>query len=121
MKKSNRTVRKMRSAWTGFAAACLAAGFLTFRTSGKPGGAMRQTPRSLFWMLVCSVTVAAAIHVLALLISAVDVSVLYTFDNAGVFCLSVIASCVFFRERLTKGNLIGCILMCAALVCVSLF
>lgn len=25
MKKSNRTVRKMRSAWTGFAAACLAA------------------------------------------------------------------------------------------------
>ena len=26
MKKSNRTVRKMRSAWTGFAAACLAAG-----------------------------------------------------------------------------------------------
>lgn len=25
MKKSNKTVRKMRSAWTGFAAACLAA------------------------------------------------------------------------------------------------
>ena len=113
--------KEMMVALTYFAAACLAAGFLTFRTSGKPGGAMRQTPRSLFWMLVCSVTVAAAIHVLALLISAVDVSVLYTFDNAGVFCLSVIASCVFFRERLTKGNLIGCILMCAALVCVSLF
>lgn len=108
-------------ALTYFAAACLGAVFLAVRTRGRLGGAMRQTPRSLFWLLICSVTVAAAIHVLAFLLSAVDVSMLYTFDNAGVFCLSVLASCVFFRERLTKGNLVGCVLMCAALICVSLF
>lgn len=108
-------------ALTYLVAALLAAVFLTVRTRGHIAGAMRQTPRSLIYLLSCSVTVAAAIHLLAFLISTVDISMLYTFDNAGVFCLSVIASCVLFRERLTKWNLIGCVLMCAALVCVSLF
>lgn len=108
-------------ALTYLAAALLAVVFLTIRTRGHIAGAMRQTPRSAFYLLSCSVTVAGAIHLLAFLISAVDISMLYTFDNAGVFCLSMLASCVFFRERLTKWNVIGCILMCAALVCVSLF
>ena len=45
MKKSNRTVRKMRSAWTGFAAACLAA--VQRRPQGRGRPALRGPTRSM--------------------------------------------------------------------------
>ena len=103
------------------AAAIMAFTLLLVKKPRGIGNAFRQTPRSLFYLLVCSVTVALAIHVLAYLLSILDnVVLLYTFDNAGVFCLSVICSCIFFREKLTKTNVCGCVLMCASLVAVSL-
>ncbi len=82
--------------------------------------AMRQTKPSLFYLLTCSVVVALAINLMVYIIPLVDLAVLYTFDNAGTFLFSVIASCIFFRERLSKLNAAGCILMCAALIWVSI-
>ena len=81
----------------------------------------KQTKASLVYLLVCSVVVALAINVLTLLIHLMDdLPALYTFDNAGTLLLSVICSIVFFRERPSVTNLIGCGVMCGALVMISL-
>lgn len=81
----------------------------------------KQTKASLVYLLVCSVVVALAINVLTLLIHLMDdLTALYTFDNAGTLLLSVICSIVFFRERPSVTNLIGCGVMCGALVMISL-
>ena len=82
--------------------------------------ALKQTRRSLFYLLVCSVVVALAINLMVYIIPLVDLAVLYTFDNAGTFLCSVIASCVILRERLSRLNALGCALMCTALICVSI-
>ena len=50
----------------------------------------------------------------------VDTTILYTFDNSCVFLLSVLFSCFVFKEKLTRMNVIGCVTLCAALICISL-
>lgn len=82
--------------------------------------AFKQTKQSLAYLLVCSVVVGLAINVLVCIIPLVNITVLYTFDNAGVFLLSVLCSCVFFKEKLTKLNVAGCAVMCGALVAVAI-
>lgn len=94
---------------------------LALRERRETPVAFRQTGRSPFYLAVCSVVVALAVHVMVYIIPLIDVTVLYTFDNAGVFLCSVIASCIFFRERLKPLNVVGCILMCAALVGTAIF
>ncbi len=94
---------------------------LAFRERGETAAAFRQTGRSLFYLAVCSVVVALAVHVMVYIIPLIDVTVLYTFDNAGVFLCSVVASCIFFRERLKPLNIVGCVLMCAGLIGTAIF
>ncbi len=93
------------------------------RKSPKQGiAAFRQTKRSCFYLLSGAVIVALAINLLTLLVAqGKSLTVLYTFDNAGVFLISVVFSCIFFKEKLSLKNLIGCITMCIALVCVTVF
>lgn len=93
------------------------------RKNPKQGvAAFRQTNRSCFYLLSGAVVVALAINLLTLLVAqGRSLTVLYTFDNAGVFLISVVFSCIFFKEKLSLKNLIGCITMCIALVCVTLF
>ena len=83
--------------------------------------AFRQNRRSLVYLIACSLVVASAINLLVYILRLVDVTLLYTLDNAGVLLLSVLASAIFFKEKLSKLNIIGCITMCIALVCVSIF
>ena len=83
--------------------------------------AFRQNRRSLVYLIACSLVVASAINLLVYILRLVDVTLLYTLDNAGVLLLSVLASAIFFKEKLSKLNAIGCITMCIALVCVSIF
>ncbi|MBQ9802617.1 MAG: hypothetical protein IJW51_06060 [Clostridia bacterium] len=94
--------------------------FLLIRQRRSAVAALRQTRRSAFYLLTCSVVVALAINLMVYIIPLVDLAVLYTFDNAGTFLFSVLASCVFFREKLSRLNAAGCVLMCGALVAVSL-
>ena len=82
--------------------------------------AMKQTKKSLVFLIGASVVVACAINLFVYVLALVDTTILYTLDNALVFLLSVIFSCLFMGEKLSKMNLIGCITMCAALVCISL-
>ena len=81
----------------------------------------KQTKTSLIFLIACSLIVATAVNLLVYLIPLVNITVLYTFDNAGVMLLSVIFSCVFFKEKLSVTNIIGCAIMCAAFVCLSWF
>ena len=80
-----------------------------------------QSKRSLVFLIACSIVCALAINVMVYVLKLVEVTVLYTFDNAGVMLLSVIASRVFFKEKLTPINIIGCVTMCLALVGVAVF
>lgn len=81
----------------------------------------KQTKVSLIFLITCSLIVATAVNLLVYLIPLVNITVLYTFDNAGVMLLSVILSCVFFKEKLSAVNIIGCIIMAASFVCLSIF
>ena len=83
--------------------------------------AFRQSRLSLSFLLICSLITAFAINVLVYVLPLVDVTLLYTFQNAGVMLLSVLASCVFLKERLSPVNIVGGVLMCGSLVMVSIF
>lgn len=94
---------------------------LLIRQKRSAFSAMKQNRPSALYLLACSMTVASAIHLLVLLLDRIDLSILYTFDNSGVLILSVLCSRIFFKERLSAKNILGCITMCAALICMSLF
>lgn len=81
----------------------------------------KQTKVSLIFLITCSLIVATAVNLLVYLIPLVNITVLYTFDNAGVMLLSVLFSCIFFKEKLSIANIIGCVIMAAAFVCLSVF
>lgn len=82
--------------------------------------AFRQTRSSCAYLIACSVVSALAINILVLVLPLVNLTVLYTFDNSGVMLLSVFASWLFLKEKLSPLNLIGCLTMCAGLVAVTL-
>ena len=83
-------------------------------------GAMKQSKKSLVFLISASLVVAFAINLFVYVLALIDTTILYTFDNSLVFLLSVAFSCLFMGEKLSKMNVIGCITMCAALVCISL-
>lgn len=103
---------------TFFTATIISAVALLIRKKKDAVRAMKQTPRSLFYLLSCSLVVAGAIHLLTAMISRMDLALLYTFDNSGVLLLSVLCSWAFFKEKLSVKNVIGCIMMCVALTCM---
>lgn len=82
--------------------------------------AFRQTRASCVYLIACSLVSALAINLLVLVLPLVDLTVLYTFDNSGVMLLSVLASWIFLKEKLSLLNIIGCITMCAGLIAVTL-
>ena len=91
------------------------------RRRGRLPGDFRQTKKSLLFLILSSLVVAVAINLMVFILPLVDTTLLYTFDNAGVLLLSVLASCVWFREKLSAVNVVGCTLMCAGLILMSLF
>ena len=52
----------------------------------------RQTKQSLTFLLICALASTLAIHLLVYIIPLINITVLYTFDNAGVLLLSVACS-----------------------------
>ncbi len=79
----------------------------------------RQTKKSCLFLILSSLVVAVAINLMVFILPLVDTTLLYTFDNAGVLLLSVLASCFWFREKLSVCNIVGCTLMCVGLVMMS--
>lgn len=82
----------------------------------------KQTKKSLIYLLICSLITALAISVLAYLISTgFDLTLLYTLDNACVLLMSVLISVAIFKEKLSKINILGCIILCITLVVMTMF
>ena len=81
--------------------------------------AFKQTKLSLTFLLLAAAVSALAINALVIALEGVDETVVYTFDNAGVLLLSAIASAVFFKEKLSKMNIIGCIIAALGLACMT--
>ena len=77
--------------------------------------AFRQTKLSLTFLLLSAGVSALAINALVIALEGVNETVVYTFDNAGVLLLSAIASAVFFKEKLSKLNIAGCLLVSVGL------
>lgn len=80
---------------------------------------MKQTKVSAFYLLLCSAVVVAGLFLLTALIGMMDLAILYTFDSSGMLVLSVIASCIFLKEKISRLNVIGLVTMCLALICMS--
>ena len=81
--------------------------------------AFKQTKLSLIFLLLTALVSALAINALVIALEGANATLVYTFDNAGVLLLSAIASAVFFKEKLSKLNIIGCIIMAIGLICMS--
>lgn len=80
---------------------------------------MKQTKQSAVYLALCSVTVVAGLFLLTALIGMMNLAVLYTFDVSGMLVLSVIASCIFLKEKISWLNVVGCVSMSLALICMS--
>lgn len=81
--------------------------------------AFKQTKMSLIFLLFTAIVSALAINALVIALDGIDTTLVYTFDNAGVLLLSAIASAIFFKEKLSRTNVIGCIIMSLGLICMS--
>lgn len=81
----------------------------------------RQTPKSGLFLIISALSTAIATNLIVHAISLIDVSVLYTFDNAGVLLISTFSSCILFKEKLSTLNIIGCAIISICLVGVAIF
>ncbi len=113
--------KEMMVAITYFGAFVFSLSGLIIKEGRHIPSAFRQNKKSLAYLIASSLVVAVAVNLLVYILPLVNVTVLYTFENAGVLLLSVIASHLFFREALSVKNIVGCVLMCLALVGVALF
>ena len=80
----------------------------------------RMGRKPLAFLLLCCVSATAAAHLMLYLLTRVDAPVLYTIDNGGVLILSVLYSCVLFREKLSRAQLAGIALAAASILMLSL-
>ena len=94
---------------------------LAFRAKKEFFTHFRQTKSSCFYLVTASIVIAAALHLLTFMIDLIDLAILYTFDSSSVIVVSVLISWIFFKEKLSWKNIVGCVTMCAALISMSLF
>lgn len=88
---------------------------------GKPFFAcFKQNKRSALFLALTSIVFALAINLIVIIIPHFDTTILYTIDNSSVLIMSVLISWIFFKEKLTRLNVVGIAIMCAALVLMNL-
>ena len=73
----------------------------------------------LIFLLACCLCATLASHLLLYILTLVDTTVLYTIDNGGVLALSVLYSCVLFREKLNRYQIAGIALSLASIIMLS--
>lgn len=84
--------------------------------------AFRQTKKSFCFLMIYALSAALAINSLVIILALkINTGVLYTIENAGVMLLSVLLSVIFMKEKLSKKNVVGCILLAIGLVGTTAF
>ena len=82
--------------------------------------AFRLTKKSALYLILYVVVAAVALIMQITALSRVNSVLLFTICNAGVLVLSTVASCIVFREKMTRINVLGCVLITLALAAFSL-
>ena len=77
-------------------------------------------PQPLLFLLLCCVCATLAAHLMLYVLKLVNASVLYTIDNGGVLVLSVLYSCILFKEKLSLPQGIGIALSMVSIIALSL-
>lgn len=90
------------------------------KKKGKFFVSFRQNKWSAIWLIATSLVFALAINLIVIIIPLIPTTILYTLDNSSVLIMSVLISCIFFRERLSVKNIIGITLMVMALVSMNI-
>lgn len=104
-----------------YLAAAVISAVIGFAKGGKSfAGAFRQNKLSALFLAGTCAAFALAINVIVIIIPLIPTTILYTFDNSSVLILSVLISWLFFKEKLSRLNVVGIAVMVAALVCMNL-
>ena len=103
----------------------LAAAIISFiigivKERGRFFSSFKQTKGSMIFLVATSIVFALAINLIVIIIPHFDTTILYTIDNSAVLIMSVLISWIFFKEKLTRLNVVGIVIMCAALVSMNL-
>ena len=80
----------------------------------------KQNKASTMYLVGASIAFALAINFIVIIIPHFDTTILYTIDNASVLIMSVLISWIFFKEKLSKLNVLGITIMIVALVSMNL-
>ena len=105
---------------TFIGAAAIALVLLLIKKPNQLRDVFRQNVKSGLYLLVSSFASAFAILGLVYVLRFVNVTVLYTWQNAGILLISMLASCVLLKEKISVKNLLGCFGMSIMLVLFSL-
>lgn len=76
--------------------------------------------KSALFVLMCCTVATVAANLLLYLLNQVPSNVLFTIDNGGVLVLSVLCSCIFFKEKLKWEQVVGIGLAAISIVMISL-
>ena len=84
--------------------------------------AMKMSGKAFLNLMIYALSAAFAINSLVIIMLLdINVGVLLAAQNAGVMLLSVIFSVIFFKEKMSKINVIGCVIMTIGLVGITIF
>lgn len=81
--------------------------------------AFKQNKKSGIYLVLSATVVASAISLLAYLLTRINTTVLYTCDNAGVLLCSVAYSVIFYKEKLSLLNIVGCVAMVLGIIGIT--
>ena len=84
--------------------------------------AMKMSGKAFVNLMIYAFSAAFAINSLVIIMLLdINIGVLLAVQNAGVMLLSVVFSMIFFKEKLTKLNVVGCVIMAIGLVGITIF
>lgn len=97
--------------------------FITVMVRGRGSFApFRQTKGSLVYLLITSLIVGLAIHLMVIIIPLLkDITALNVLNNSGMLVFSALLSFIFLGERPTRLNILGYLAVCGASVLVAVF
>lgn len=93
--------------------------FLVFKNRSETPKLFVQTKASAIFLICAAISSSMAINMLVLISSFIDVNLLWTYNNSGVLVLSVIASAIIFKEKITYYNAIACAVIAVVLVLIN--
>lgn len=81
----------------------------------------RQNKKTVVPLLAGSAVRAIGIHAQVLILPLVNVVLMFSVKGAGILLLNVLVSIIFFKEKLSLKNVIGCILAALGIIGMSVF